>query len=414
MEKGPPSDLLATGAARGIVTPHGPVATEGPICVPVAGNELTLFVESRPCIASMVRDIRTAQTRVWLETYIFLNDAAGVAVAEALKDRARAGVDVRLLYDAIGCQATPGSFFRDIENAGVHVHEFHSFWEALWKFSFLRVLNRRDHRKLLIVDERVAYFGGMNIVDAASIESPAVVRAEHLPSSAGWRDVHVRLEGPKQTEVAESFERSWRRAHGEKIGRRPRAYRAAALEPGVESIQFFDSGPGLKHTRAARLFTRLIAGARRRITLSMAYFLPVGRVLAVLLRAPRRRVRVRVVVPGESDVPLVQYATRHLYTYLLRRRFRVFERQVNMLHSKVMIVDDQWCVVGSCNLDARSLWINLEFLAVIHSPHLARVLNDVVAYEISHSKRITFKAYQERSWWRRLVGRLAWTLRWWL
>lgn len=412
--QGPPSDLLGTGIARDAVTPHGPVATEGPICVPVAGNELTLFVESRPCMESMVRDIRTAQTRVWLETYIFLNDDAGLAVAEALKERAQAGVDVRLLYDYIGCQATPGSFFRDIARAGAHVHEFHSFWEALWKFSFLRVLNRRDHRKLLIIDDRVAYFGGMNIVDAASIESPAVVKAEHLPSSAGWRDVHVRLEGPKQPEVAESFDRSWRRAHGEKIGPRPRAYRAAALEPGAENIQFFDSGPGRKHTRAARLFTRLIAGARRRITLSMAYFLPVGRVLTLLLRAPHRGVRVRVVVPGESDVPLVQYATRHLYTYLLRRRFRVFERQGNMLHSKVMVVDDQWCVLGSCNLDARSLWINLEFLAVIHSPRLARVLNDVVAYEISHSKRITFKSYRERSWWKRLVGRLAWMLRWWL
>jgi cardiolipin synthase len=421
----PPDVPLGNGAPRSRPVP----AVEGPVAVSVAGHDLTLFVESGPLIASMVRDIRRARTRVWLETYIFHNDSAGQAVAEALIDRARAGVQVRVLYDAIGSQATPRSFFREMYQAGIEVHEFHSLWEALWKFSFLRILNRRDHRKLLVIDHQadvaqspahtreqeptaVAYFGGMNIVDTASV--PTVRQAEHLPSSAGWRDVHVRLVGPKQAEVAESFDRSWRRAHGEKVPPRPRPYRLARLSGGEESIQFFDSGPGLRHTRAARLFLRLIRAARRRITLSMAYFLPVGDVLRALLRAPRRGVLIRVVVPGESDVPLVQHATRHLYPRLLRRRFRVYERQGIMLHSKVMVVDRSWVLVGSCNLDARSLWINLEFLAVIHSRRLARVVDEIIAYEVDHSHRITFRDYQERNWWRRLVNRLAWSLRWWL
>jgi cardiolipin synthase len=360
----------------------------------------------------MVRDIQGARTRVWLETYIFHNDDCGQAVAAALAERARAGVEVRVLYDAIGSQWTPGSFFRTLEQAGASVHAFHSLWEALWKFSFLRILNRRDHRKLLVIDERVAYFGGMNVVNTAS--APAMQRVEHLPSSAGWRDVHVRLDGPHQRGVANSFDRSWRQAHGETIPRRPAAYRRALLARAAESIQFFDSGPGLKHSRAHRLFTRLIRAARRRVTLSMAYFLPVGDVLKALLRKPRRRVVVRVVVPSDSDVPLVQHATRHLYTALLRRRFRIFERQGPMLHSKVMIVDNTWSVVGSCNLDARSLWINLEFLAVIHSPAFAHALEEIVSYEIAHSQRITLAAFRERSWWRRLINRLAWALRWWL
>ncbi len=383
-----------------------------PRVVPVAGNELTLFVESAPLIEAMVRDIRAAQTRVWLEVYIFHHDDLGRAVAEALAERARAGVEVRVLYDAIGSQSTPGSFFRALEEAGASVHAFHSLWEALWNFSFLRILNRRDHRKLLVLDDRVAYFGGMNVVNTASAAD--VKGAEHLPTSAGWRDVHLRLEGPDQRGVADSFDRSWRRAHGEKIPRRPAAYRKAVLARGAESIQFFDSGPGLKHSRAHRLFRRLLRAARRRVTLSMAYFLPVGGVLKELLRAPRRGVAVRVVVPGESDVPLVQHATRYLYYWLLRRRIRIFERQGSMLHSKVMIVDRSWAVVGSCNLDARSLWINLEFLAVIHSRPLALALEEVVAYEIAHSQRVTPQTYRERTWWRRLVNRLAWSLRWWL
>jgi len=384
----------------------------GPVTVTVAGQELSLFAETLPLLTSMILDIRSARQRVWLETYIFHDDAAGQAVAEALKDRARAGVEVRVLCDAIGCQATPAALFDDLRLAGVQVHEFHSFWEALWRFSLLRILNRRNHRKLLVIDDRVAYFGGMNVVDASSVLT--IEQAEHLPLSTGWRDVHVRLVGSRQGEVAESFERSWRSAQGEKISRRPKAYRQAQLARGEESIQFFDCGPGLKHTRCSRLFTQLIRTARKRLTFSMAYFLPVGVVLRGLLRARKRGVFVRVVVPGQSDVPVLQHATRHLYSLLLRRRFRIYERQLAMLHSKVMIVDDRWTVVGSCNLDARSLHLNLEFVAVIQSPQLARLVNNIVAFEIERSERVTYKRYRERSWWRRLVNRLAWLLRWWL
>jgi cardiolipin synthase len=382
-----------------------------PVTVSVAGNHLTLFVETWPLIESMVRDIHAAQTHVWLETYIFHDDAAGQAIADALKERSAAGVQVRVLYDAIGSKDTSWAFFRDLEQAGVQVHAFHSVREALWKFSFLRILNRRNHRKLLVLDDRVAYFGGMNVVDTTL---GLVVSKEALPASAGWRDVHIRLAGPQQGEVAESFERSWRRAHGEPIARRPRAYRRALLAGGEESIQFFDSGPGLKHSRAARLFMRLIRMARRSITFSMAYFLPVGGVLRELLRAPRRNVAVRVVVPGESDVPLVQHASRHLYKRLLRRRIRIYERQAEMLHSKVMIVDNAWVVVGSCNLDARSLYINFEFLAVIHSRALARALTRVVVEEIGNSKRVRLEQVREHSWWRSFINGLAWLLRWWL
>jgi cardiolipin synthase len=302
--------------------------------------------------------------------------------------------------------------FEDLTRAGANVHAFHSLREALWRFRPLRILNRRNHRKLLVLDDRVAYFGGMNIVDASS--SWTIDRAEHLPASAGWRDVHVRLTGPQQREVAESYDRSWRRAHGEPVSWKPRSYRIALLARGAESIQFFDSGPGPAYSSAPRLFKRLIDSARRQLTVSMAYFLPVGGVLRAILRAPRRSVLVRIIVPGDSDVPLVQHATRHLYTWLLRRRCRIYERQVNMLHSKVMVVDDAWTVVGSCNLDARSLYINLEFMAVIHSRTLARAVQRVMRFEIARSNRVTLKEYRERSIWRSIINRLAWALRWWL
>jgi cardiolipin synthase len=378
----------------------------------VAGQKLTLFIESRRLIPVIVQDIAAARQRVWLESYIFLDDAAGRAIGQALEERARAGVDVRVLYDAIGSQTTSAAFFRRLIDAGVQVHAYHTIGEALYRFSPLRILNRRDHRKLIVIDDRIAYFGGMNIVDQGSTATAA--RAEALPISAGWRDVHVRLAGPQQVDVADSFERSWRRAHRQRIGKRDKKYRRAQLATGDESIQFFDSGPGKKHTRAARVFSRLVQSARRQVRLSMAYFLPVGPILARLLRARKRGVRVELVLPGVSDVPIVQRATRHLYPRLLKRRLEVHERQVQMLHSKVMTVDDEWSVVGSCNLDARSLYINLEFLAVIHSLRFAAVLDAVIDGEIEQSRRVTRADVRQRSWSQRLLDRLAWGWRWWL
>jgi cardiolipin synthase len=299
-----------------------------------------------------------------------------------------------------------------MESAGAQVHCFHSIWEALYRFSFLRVLNRRNHRKLVIIDDDVAYFGGMNLVAPGS--APFVRPPEPLPVSASWRDVHVRLAGPKQAELAESFDRSWCRARGVKGKRRSRTRRLNLSTEVEESIQFFDSGPGRKHTRAARVFGQLIRQAKRRLALSMAYFLPVGPVLGQLVRAHRRGVFIQVVLPGESDVPLVQRATRALYRRLLRRRFHIYERQLQMLHSKVMIVDGEWTLLGSCNLDARSLYINFELLAVVRSRNLAKTLGGIVQREIDGSRRVTLRSYAQQNGWQRLLDRLAWSLRWWL
>jgi cardiolipin synthase len=369
-------------------------------------------MEAPLLIEALVADIRAARERVWIEMYIFYYDEAGTAIAEALKERAQAGVDVRILYDAIGSQTTPGWFFRDLEKSGAQVHCFHSIWEAFWRFSVLRILNRRNHRKLVVIDDRIAYFGGMNLIDPGS--DTKVRKAGNLPTSGGWRDIHVRLTGPQQTEIAESFDRSWRRAHGEKVNRRPRSYRVVRLPSGDESIRFFDTGPGMRYTRASRVFCRLISMARRRITLSMAYFIPVGRVLKELFQARKRGVLIRVIVPGNSDVKLAQWASAYLYRNLLRRRISLHERQQEMLHSKVMVIDDEWTVLGSSNMDARSLYINLEFMAVIRSRLLARAVAAICKYELERSQRITLPKCYRQSWWEQLRNRFAWSLRWWL
>ena len=380
----------------------------------VAGQELTIFESSEPLIKAMVDDIRQARRRVWLESYIIAGDAAGQAVAAALKERAAAGVDCRVIYDAVGSSSTPAAFFRDLELAGVHVHAFLTLWESLWHFRSLGVFNRRDHRKLLVVDDRVAYFGGMNIVDQSGITTVEQAKARKLPVSAGWRDVHARLEGPLQRRLADAFRRLWQRIH---LHRRPRRVRWAVREMLAargESIHFFDSRPWFKYHQPRRVLSPLVRGARHTITLSMAYFIPDGRVLRDLLRAAKRGVKVRVIIPGNSDVPAAHWATRHLYALLLKRGIRIYERKDQMLHSKVLIIDGVWTVLGSCNLDPRSLQINLELIAVVHSRPMAAAMNRIARYELRNSRRVTIADVRNRRWRQRLLDTLAWAFRRWL
>jgi cardiolipin synthase len=405
----------------GVAEPNGedrfaPPPFAEPQRVTVAGHELTVYVESPPLFESILQDVQAAKKRVWVEVYIFFNDPACKRISEALQAKARDGLDVRVLYDALGSNATPSAFFQEMIAAGVKVHAFHSLLEGLRRFRPFTILNRRNHRKLIVIDDRIGYFGGMNLVENA--EDVGQQKAEGRPTSSGWRDVHVRVVGPQQCELAESYERSWARAHGEKVPRRPRSYRRAlqAVTAGgsEESIRFFDSGPGTRYSRAGRVFARLIRRARFQITLSMAYFIPVGLSLRALLGARRRGVRVRVIVPGKSDVKLVQRATNYLYEKLLRRGFRIYERRQRMLHSKAMVVDDLYTVVGSCNLDPRSLYINLEFLSVIRSQAFARVIGRICRFETRQSDRVTLQAVKKVGRWQRLINRAAWALRWWL
>lgn len=377
----------------------------------VAGQELKVFVESAPLIAAMITDIRAANQRVWLESYIFAGDSAGQAVAEALKERARAGVDVRVLYDAIGCLGAPAALFADMASAGVKVRAFHTLWEAFWQLSILRILNRRNHRKLLITDDRAAYFGGMNIIDE---KTTTTIQAELLPSSVGCRDVHVRLAGARQADIADNMDRLWRKVHHQRPDQKAGIWRRRLIFSPDEPLHFFDSSPGFKHSCAAGVFVQLIRRAKRSITLSMAYFIPVGRILRELVRASRRGVLVQVIIPGQSDVNLVQRASRHCYERLLRHGIHIYERQHKMLHGKVMMVDDQWTLVGSCNLDPRSLWINREFFAVIRSRKMAALLGRVCAYEKHNSRQVTRADCRQLPWRQRLLDWAAWSFRWWL
>ena len=368
----------------------------------VAGQALQVFVELGPYIEAVLEDIRRAQQRIWIETYILGNDRVGQAITAALAKRAAEGLDVRLMVDAIGSLRASNKMLGEIVAAGGKVHSFHSFGWRLWDWLNLRRLNRRNHRKLLLIDEDIAYLGGMNFVDPR----------EGMRDDA-WRDVHVRVQGELAKDVAAAMERLWQRVHGEKVEWPPWPVQELQVD-GPDTMLLFDSLPSVRMRRAARVFVPLIRQARKQITLSMAYFVPQGAILRALLKARKRGVVIRVLVPGVSDVPIVQYATEYLYARLLKAGVKVYERRDLMLHSKTMVVDDRWSIVGSCNLDPLSLRRNLEVLAAIRSRSFADILKQIVAQEQKQSRRITDEYLANRSWWRRMLCRLAWMVRDWL
>ena len=379
----------------------------------VAGCTLELFTEAPSLFSTMLQDINAARSRIWLETYIFADDASGDSIAEALMRRAVEGLDVRVLYDAIGSQKTSPAFFHDLAAAGVKVHAYHNFREALRNILVLIILNRRNHRKLMVVDDRCAYFGGMNIIDyGRDFRYLHVDDTEE--SHLGRRDLHVRLCGPQQVQVAESFERSWRHALRLPIVRRPKAYRRVTLSDQDDSIHFFDSGPGFKFSRATRVYRTLLNTGRGNVIIAMAYFIPYGKVLKAILAARRRGVRVDVVVPALSDSKIAQHAAWYLYNRLLKRGVRIYERKDRMLHSKVAVIDRQWTVVGSANMDPRSLRINLEFLAVIRSHRFAEAVRRICRYEIRRSRRVRPEEVNHRTLIEKFLNRICFALRWWL
>jgi cardiolipin synthase len=381
----------------------------GPLTV--EGHEFTVFTESTPMWQSMVSDIRAAKRRVWLESYIYADDDAGKAVADALIERARAGLDVRLMFDSVGSLTTPASVFRRLRDGGVKVHEFHTLREALWRFALFHIFNQRNHRKLLIVDDAVSYFGGMNIVDQRDLQSVNDTQRRHLPASSGWRDVHVRMVGPRQREIARAMQELWRYTEHRRMKRGRRWPIREMLASSEGRFFFFDCRPMFRYRRIQRVLAPLIRRARHKITISMAYFIPVGRVLRELVRARRRGVHVRVIIPEKSDVGAVQRATRHFYSYLLRKGIRIYERKDRMLHSKAMVIDDEWSVIGSSNLDPRSLRTNLEFVAVFHSCAVSAALLGICKHEMQNSTRVTRRDCERRTCFQRIIDRAAWSIR---
>lgn len=365
------------------------------------GNDATLLADAEHTFPSMLAAIESATDHVHLETYRIQSDDTGWSFAEAIAAKARAGVEVRVLADAVGSIFATSKLVRLIEEAGgrftfyrpIRLGEHPAFW------------HRRNHRKILVVDGAVGFVGGSNLCD------------EHRPSQPGaeaWRDTNVRLEGPVVRELAKQFRRAWWSATGEELAATRYLPPSSPVVGGAHGALVLANREWRRRHTIRRGYLSAFHRARRSIHLTQAYFIPDRGIQRALAAAVRRGVDVQVLLGGISDVPAVQHATRHLYGRLLARGIRIHEWPGRVLHAKTVCVDGEWSVIGSYNLDHRSFRHNLEIVVAIAGEPIGRDMDALFARDVALSREVTLARWQQRSWWQRLQGTLWFSLRHWL
>ena len=325
---------------------------------------------------AMLAAIRGARRTVHFETYILRDDRVGQEFRDALVECASRGVEVRLLYDAVGSLSLPDAFLDPLREAGGRVAIFHPV--APWRrMGGLSTLNQRDHKKILVVDGRVGFTGGINVgLEYAPVED----------GGEGWHDWHARVEGPAVFELSVSFRRTWIKASGEWI---PEAEMPGpALGRNVLGVQVVDNTGVRSRWRMHRAYLHAIAAARKDISILNAYFIPEMNLRRAFRRAVERGVSVRVIVPSDTDVPPVRHASRYLYRRLLASGVRIFEWPESMMHAKAGVIDGVWSTIGSYNLDHRSIVHNLEVALVCVDEGLARCLQEEFELDVARCREV--------------------------
>ncbi|HET6338441.1 MAG TPA: phospholipase D-like domain-containing protein [Polyangiales bacterium] len=342
----------------------------------------------------MLEAIGGAKNEILLEMYWFGSDMTGRRFAAALSDKAREGVRVCITYDAVGSWEADRAMFDELRNAGCSVIEFNppSKWRLRW-----RIGNRRNHRKQLIVDRKLGMTGGVNLADPWAPISEG---------GLGFRDDMILIEGPAVAEMRAIFVTT---SEGRKAARAVR--REPPLAAAGNTSVMVLANDHLRNRRIIeRAYLRAIRAASRRVWIENSYFIPSIIVRRALSRAVKRGVDVRVVLPSKSDVPAVAYATRRLYATLLRRGVRLFEWAQSILHSKIAVVDD-WCTVGTHNLDYRSWIYNLEMNVIVEDPEISERLRARIHQAISKSVEVDPYAWRFRPLIERLLEHLFYRFR---
>jgi cardiolipin synthase A/B len=360
----------------------------------VGANHVTLLKDGGQVFPALLDALRAARSTICLEVYTLCEDFVGCEVAEILKDRARAGVEVSLLLDAFGSSRLSRAFLDELHEAGVRTLSFNPVQLlSLPLPSRLGRAFRRDHRKLATVDGRVGFVCGQNL---------AAPYAAAEDGGGGWRDTGVRIEGPAVCELQACFLRLWSLSGGAA----PAAERYLESEPCGDRAIWFVAGLRLfgRHT-LMRMYRDAIRGARRRIWLTSAYFLPLPGLIRELRRAARRGIEVRVVLAGRTDVRSLLWAAWAIYGKLLKSGVRVYEWWgACALHAKTAVIDGQWSTVGSANLDAQSLKRSLELNVVIEDAAFAAEMERMFQEDLEHCHEIRLEDWKSWPYWKRAVA----------
>jgi cardiolipin synthase len=445
------SRLGQAGTATGATLTPGSIDSDWTIPPPVMlddGNVVRLFKDGQAMRAAF-EAIRAAKRLICLEVYIFHSDDVGRAFAELLCAKARQGLRVYVLYDSFGSIDTGQSMFDAMRSAGVRLEQFHPIlpWNCTYSW---RPVNR-DHRKLLIIDHHLAGLGGLNI----GLEYGSGLLNRTKQKFEIWRDNAISISGPAARDLFHCFAQTWRyvtrggkfsraefiynldvgrRQRHPRMRRRKRRRKVAGRgvlvysgadgpeDPSVLPAQ--PVGPDQDFGILASVPTlsspllpflqKLIRDARGSVHMTIAYFAPSDPFIAELCKAARRGVRVRLMLPGRSDVKLLRIAARSFYETLLDAGVEIYERQGAVLHAKTLVIDQRLSVVGSTNLDYRSIEYNCEISLVVRSAELGRQMVELFDHDVQFAEQMALQAWRHRPAWDRAVQWAVSRARYWL
>lgn len=375
------------------------------------GNRTRLLVDGPATFSAMKAAIAQARGRVLLESYIFEDQGVAAEVADLLLQRAADGVAVAVIYDAVGSISTPSEFFQRLREGGVSVCEFNPInpvrRPGYWG------ITQRDHRKLLVVDQQVAFTGGINISQVYGSGSRIWRRGSRGsgggdPLKDGWRDTQIELRGPVVPALGQVFEATWRE-QGCQGGLGSAPDKPLAAEPGERVVKILASDPRDEGNRIYSALIAAIDAAQVEIHITMAYFAPGAVFVQALCDAAQRGVSVELLLPGRSDSSLVLHAGRSYYTQLLQAGVRIHEMEDAVMHAKTAVIDGVFATVGSSNLDWISFVANNELNVIVLGEDFGGEMNALFARDRERSRAVTVDAWERRGPKERLlegVGRL--------
>ena len=358
----------------------------------ILGNKVTLLQDGPATYSAMFAAIRKARDHINLESYIFDDDEIGRQFADALLAQQARGVQVNLIYDSVGGFNTPKAFFERLTQGGIEVLEFNPINPLAAKTTWL--INNRDHRKLLLVDGRTAFIGGINISSVYSSGSVARRSVKSTGSKVAWRDTHIQIDGPVVAELQKLFLQTWEKQRGKPLA--PKEYFPTLKAQGNEIVRAIGSTYEDPYSLIYLTLISAIGNAEKQVYLTNAYFVPDPQLLKSLIAAAARGVDVKLILPSHSDSSVVFHAGRSHYTSLLQGGVKIYERGGALLHSQTAVIDGVWSTVGSTNLDWRSFLDNDELNAVILGREFALKMQTVFAADLAASQVIELELWERR------------------
>ncbi len=346
----------------------------------VSGNAVDLLVNGDQFFPAKLAVIRSARRTLTYAEYFYAEGRIAAEVAQAIAERCRAGVDAKILLDAVGTMSMDKDDLTTLRVAGCHVTTFH----PLGRLAVTHA-NHRNHRRVLVADGRVAITGGSGVSWKWTGDGRT---PEH------WRDTDVRLEGPVVAQVQAAFVENWREATGELLGGPD--YFPPLATAGTVSAAIVTSSPTAGSGAMSSMFLLAVAGARRSILVTNPYFLPDEDLTRQFVAAARRGVHVAVLVPGVIDHQLVREASRRHFGALFQAGVELYEYGAALLHSKTMVIDGAWATVGSTNIDHRSFALNDELNVAVYDARFARELERVFAHDLQVATRLTYERWRHR------------------